>query len=116
MRVFKEFTFEAAHRLPNLPKSHKCYHLHGHNYRVRVECEGPLHPDLGWVVDFGIIDAVAKQITGIIDHKYLNDIEGLDNPTAEIIAEWILARLKLTMLPVKSVTVWETVDCGAIAE
>jgi 6-pyruvoyltetrahydropterin/6-carboxytetrahydropterin synthase len=116
MKIFKEFTFEAAHRLPNLPKAHKCYHLHGHNYRVRVECEGPLHKELGWVFDFGMIDAAMGELKQIVDHKYLNDIDGLENPTAELIAQWFLDRARLTIIPVKSVTVWETPDCGAIAE
>lgn len=115
MKIFKDFRFEAAHRLPLLPAAHRCHNLHGHNYRVRLTCEGPLTA-LGWVVDFACLDAIADVVKGSLDHRYLNEVEGLENPTAELIAHWILARARLTVFPVKSVTVWETDDCGAIAE
>ncbi len=118
VRIFKEITFEAAHRLPNVPKDHKCYNLHGHNFRCRVEAEGEIDPTLGWVVDFGILDAVMQPMIRQLDHRYLNEVAGLDNPTSENIAAWILERLRLTMIgnKMKSVTIWETESCGAIAE
>ena len=116
MKIFQEFTFEAAHKLPMVPDTHKCHRLHGHNYRVRVECEGPLHPDFGWVADFGVVEDVCNGLKQILDHRYLNDINGLENPTAENIAEWLLSQFRLTVLPFTSVTVWERDDCGAIAE
>ena len=116
MVIFKEFRFEAAHRLPNVPKQHKCHNLHGHNYRVRVEVTGELDPVLGWVIEFAFIDCAAGVVKQLVDHKYLNDVKGLENPTAEIIAEWILKTLRATILNVTSVTVWETDDCGAVAE
>lgn len=116
MRIFKDFTFEAAHRLPNVPVEHKCHHLHGHNYRVRVELKGELIQPLGWVQDFAIVKAMTDPMLRQLDHKYLNEVPGLDNPTAEVIAQWLLDRLRLTVLPVSSVTVWETETCGAIAE
>lgn len=119
MRIFKDVTFEAAHRLPMLPVAHKCHHLHGHNYRVRVELDGPLDPMLGWVIDFAAIKVATDAVIGPLDHKYLNEIEGLSNPTAENIAQYILDRLRIVRMvsdKLKSVTVWETDDCGAIAE
>lgn len=116
MRIFKDFHFEAAHRLPFVPVQHKCHHLHGHNYRVRVELDGALDPLLGWVYDFAFVEAQMGPHLKAVDHKYLNEVDGLQNPTAEVIAQWFLDRLRLTVMPVSSVTVLETDDCGAIAE
>jgi len=115
MKIFKEATFEAAHRLPNVAPGHRCYNLHGHNYRVRIECEGPLDPRLGWVCDFADIDAAMAPLLAQLDHKFLNEVPGLDNPTSEIIAAWILERLRRTAIPVSSLVVWENDSCGAIA-
>lgn len=114
MKIFRDFRFEAAHRLPHVPESHRCHRLHGHNYRVRLICDGPLNEELGWVVDFAALDAVAEYVRSMFDHKYLNDV--IENPTAELIAQWILERARLTVFPVCSVMVWENDDCGAIAE
>lgn len=116
MRIFNEFTFEAAHRLPNVPAAHKCYNLHGHHYRVRLEVNGEVNPTLGWVIDFAVLDAISNVVKGALDHKLLNEIEGLANPTAEMIAEWILKTARTTIHPISSVIVWETPNCGAIAE
>ena len=116
MKIFKEAAFEAAHRLPNVPPGHRCHNLHGHNYRVRVECEGPLDPKLGWVCDFAEVDAAMAPILKALDHKYLNEVAGLENPTSEMIAAWILERLRKGPLPVARLTVWENDSCGAVAE
>ncbi len=115
MKIFKEATFEAAHRLPNVPPAHRCHNLHGHNYRVRVECEGPLDPTLGWVCDFADVDAATAPLLKMLDHRYLNEVAGLENPTSEAIAAGILERLRATALPVSAVVVWENESCGAIA-
>jgi 6-pyruvoyltetrahydropterin/6-carboxytetrahydropterin synthase len=115
MKIFKEATFEAAHRLPNVPPGHRCHNLHGHNYRVRIECEGPLDPRLGWVCDFAEVDAAMAPMLKLLDHRYLNEVAGLENPTSEAIAAWILERLRKTALPVSAVVVWENDSCGAIA-
>jgi 6-pyruvoyltetrahydropterin/6-carboxytetrahydropterin synthase len=116
VRIYKDIVFEAAHRLPNVAPSHRCYNLHGHTFRCRVECEGPLEPRLGWVVDFADVDAAVGPVVREIDHKYLNEVPGLENPTSEVIAAWLLARLRGTGLPVRSVTVSENDSSGAIAE
>lgn len=116
MKIFKDVTFEAAHRLPKVPPEHRCHNLHGHNFRVRVECDGPLDPELGWVCDFAELDAALAPLVRQLDHKYLNEVEGLDNPTSEMIARWLLERLGRTPLPISSVTVWENDTCGAVAE
>lgn len=110
--IFREFTFEAAHRLPRLQAEHKCTRLHGHSYRVVVTVAGPLHPELGWVMDFGEIKDAWKPLDQELDHYYLNDIPGLDNPTSENLATWIWDRLKPTLTGLTAVTVRETCTSG----
>lgn len=110
MRIGVDIGFEAAHLLPNVPAGHKCGRLHGHNYRVRIEFDGQVDPVTGWVLDFAIVDALAAPLIEQLDHHYLNDVAGLENPTAESIAQWIMDNMVhiQTPLPVHSVTVWET--------
>jgi 6-pyruvoyltetrahydropterin/6-carboxytetrahydropterin synthase len=115
MDVFREFTFEAAHRLPRLPPEHKCARLHGHSYRVEIHVRGPIHPDTGWVVDFADIKKAFAPLHDQLDHRYLNEIEGLENPTSENVAQWIWERLCL-LLPLARVVVRETCTSGCIYE
>ena len=89
MELFKEFIFEAAHRLPHVPEGHKCGRLHGHSFRVAIYIEGEVDPYTGWIRDFSEIKAIFKPIYEQLDHNYLNDIEGLENPTSEVLVEWI---------------------------
>ena len=116
MKIWKQFGFEAAHLLPNLPEDHKCRRLHGHSYRVRVQLEGDLHPELGWVTDFADIGSAVRPIIDQLDHRYLNDIEGLENPTAEVIARWIWARLKPELPLLSRIEVAETCTAGCVYE
>ncbi|HEY0640539.1 MAG TPA: 6-carboxytetrahydropterin synthase QueD [Pseudonocardiaceae bacterium] len=112
--IFREFTFEAAHRLPNVPPGHKCARLHGHSYRVVVRVEGELDAALGWVRDFGDLKAAWKPVEAELDHYYLNEVAGLENPTSERLAEWIWSRL-VTMLPgLSAVEVRETCTSGCV--
>jgi 6-pyruvoyltetrahydropterin/6-carboxytetrahydropterin synthase len=113
MDIFKVFTFEAAHRLPNVPDGHKCARLHGHSFRVELHVSGPLDPQLGWVMDFADIKAVFKPIYDQLDHHYLNDIPGLENPTSERIAEWIWDQLKPQLPLLSQVVVHETCTAGS---
>src|SRR5947207_15751308 len=94
VHLSKSFTFEAAHRLPTFPEGHKCRRLHGHSFRVDVVVEGEVDPDKGYLIDYGDIKRVAEPLVGRLDHQYLNEIEGLENPTAENVAKWIFDRLK----------------------
>lgn len=112
MELWKEFRFEAAHLLPHVPDSHKCKRLHGHSYRVRICVEGDLHPVLGWVVDFAEIAEAFEPIRKQLDHYYLNDIEGLENPTSEVLARWIWSRLAETLPILSRVEVAETCTSG----
>src|SRR5437762_13475655 len=88
-RLTKDFTFEAAQTLPNVPEGHKCRGLHGHSFKVEVSIEGDVDPTVGWVYDHANISAAMKPLLKMLDHNYLNDIEGLDNPTIEKMAEWL---------------------------
>lgn len=114
MEIFKEFTFEAAHRLPNVPSGHKCGRLHGHSFRVEVHILGPLDPNLGWVMDFADIKELFKPILERLDHNYLNEITGLENPTSEVIARWIWVQLVPKLHGLTRVVVRETCTSGAI--
>ncbi|MFC8044269.1 6-carboxytetrahydropterin synthase QueD [Nocardia sp. NPDC057353] len=113
MEIFREFRFEAAHRLPNVPEGHKCARLHGHSYRVQVHLQGEIDPDSGWFMDFGDLKAAFKPIEAQLDHYYLNDIEGLENPTSEVLARWIWERL-VDQLPLAAIQVRETCTSGCI--
>src|SRR3954453_14098205 len=90
--IFKEFTFEAAHRLPNVPAGHKCARLHGHSFRLQVHLSGPVDPATGMLVHYPHIKAAFKPIYDQLDHHYLNEIEGLENPTSENVVVWIWGR------------------------
>jgi 6-pyruvoyltetrahydropterin/6-carboxytetrahydropterin synthase len=108
MELRKTFQFEAAHLLPHLPKSHKCRRLHGHSFKVDIVVCGELDPKRGWVMDYADITAAFKPIWKKLDHRYLNDVPGLKNPTSEIIALWIWKKLKPSLPLLTEVTVAET--------
>lgn len=112
MEIFKEFSFEAAHRLPNVPQGHKCARLHGHTFYVRISVEGDAGEDSGWVMDFGDIKASFEPIYQQLDHYYLNDIEGLDNPTSEVLARWIWQHLKPELAQLSCIEIRETCTSG----
>ena len=88
MEIHRVFQVEAAHQLPNLPEGHKCRRLHGHSFRIEVAVSGPLDPRMGWVMDFADIDRHVDPLIAQLDHRLLNDIPGLDNPTSELLAVW----------------------------
>lgn len=113
MEIFREFTFEAAHRLPHVPEGHKCARLHGHSYRVEVHVRGDVDERTGWVMDFAEIKAAFKPVLDQLDHYYLNDVPGLDNPTSENLAHWIWQRMR-TALPLSKVVVRETCTSGCV--
>lgn len=112
MEIFKEFTFEAAHRLPNVPAGHKCARLHGHSFRVAIHVRAPVDPQLGWVMDFGEIKEAFQPLLDRLDHYYLNEIEGLQNPTSEQLARWIWQRLAPRLPHLSQVEVRETCTTG----
>jgi 6-pyruvoyltetrahydropterin/6-carboxytetrahydropterin synthase len=112
MEIYKQFTVEAAHRLPNVPPGHKCARLHGHSFRIEVHVEGPIDPHVGWVMDFGEIKRAFAPLEQMLDHNYLNDIEGLENPTSENLARWVFHKLKPELPVLSKIVVHETCTCG----
>ena len=111
MIIFKEFTFEAAHRLPKVPIDHKCANLHGHSFKVRVCVDGSIN-EMGWVMDFSALKEICATHIAELDHSYLNEISGLDNPTSENIAMWLWRRLEESLPDLYSVSVMETCNSG----
>ena len=114
MEIYKEFTIEAAHLLPNLPESHKCNRLHGHSFRIEVHVTDRLDSQKGWVMDFSDISGLFGPVFEALDHHYLNDIEGLENPTSENLARWIWNRLKPVLPSLSAIVVRETCTAGCI--
>lgn len=114
MEIYKAFTIEAAHRLPNLPDDHKCSRLHGHSFRIEVHVSGDVDETTGWVIDFSDISLAFKPLFESLDHHYLNDIEGLENPTSENLAKWVWQKLKPGLPLLSSVVIQETCTAGCI--
>jgi len=112
MEIFTLFTFDSAHRLPNVPPEHKCARLHGHTFRVEVTVAGPVGDDSGWVMDFADVKASYAPLHDQLDHRYLNEIEGLENPTSENIARWIWQRLAPKLPGLARIVVRETCTSG----
>ena len=112
MRIFKVFQIEAAHRLPSVPPGHKCARLHGHSFRIRVHVEGPVDPMTGWVCDFSALKTAFAPLHEALDHRYLNDITGLENPTSERLAQWIWQRLKPALPALSRIIIRETCTSG----
>jgi len=108
MDISKTFRIESAHRLPNVPDGHKCARLHGHSFRVEVTVRGAVNPESGWLMDFGELKEKFKPLEEQLDHRFLNEIPGLENSTSENIARWVWQRLKPQVPQLFSVTVFET--------
>lgn len=113
MKITQAFTFEAAHRLPHVPSTHKCHRMHGHSYRVELQLKGTVDAKTGFVIDFFDVEKVFGPVLESLDHHILNDIEGLENPTAENIAVWIWTKVKPLLDELNSVKVFETPACWA---
>lgn len=110
VRLVKEYRFEAAHRLPSVPPGHKCQRLHGHSFKVDLTIAGPVDQTSGWFIDFGDVDDLWQPLHELLDHRYLNEVEGLSNPTSENLAIWVWERLRPKLPSLVRVTVHETCD------
>lgn len=108
MDISKTFHIESAHRLPNVPEGHKCARLHGHSFRIDIHARGPLDPRLGWVVDYAEIGRAFAPVFERLDHRYLNEVPGLENPTSEQLACWIWRELQPALPLLSRVVVHET--------
>ena len=116
MEIWKEFSFDAAHLLPNVPEGHKCRRLHGHTYTVRVHVRGEPDENVGWILDFADIKKAFEPILDRLDHYYLNEIKGLENPTAEVLARWIWQRLAPRLAGLSRIEIQETCTSGCTYE
>jgi 6-pyruvoyltetrahydropterin/6-carboxytetrahydropterin synthase len=114
MEIYRDFSFEAAHLLPNVPAGHKCGRLHGHSFHVRIVVVGKVVETTGWVMDFADIKSIFKPIFNQLDHYYLNEIEGLENPTSENIAKWLWNKLKPNLPELNRIEIKETCTSGCI--
>lgn len=116
MEIFKEFIFEAAHLLPHVPAGHKCGRLHGHSFRTRVHLRGQVDSTMGWVADFADLKKAFAPLYDQLDHNYLNDVRGLENPTSENLAIWMWNELEPTLAGLCRVEVFETCTSGCAYE
>lgn len=114
MEIYKEFSFEAAHLLPNVPKGHKCGRLHGHTFYVTIAIEGEVGEHTGWIMDFADLKKAFQPLYDRLDHYYLNEIKGLENPTSENLSRWIWQHLKPALPALCRVEVKETCTSGCI--
>ena len=114
MEIYKDFSFDSAHFLPHVPDGHKCKNMHGHTYKLRVFVKGVPHPHLGWVMDFKELKDIVNPIIDTLDHKLINDIEGLQNPTAENITIWIWNKIKPLLSNLSKIELYETPTTGVI--
>jgi len=106
--IIKDFRFEAAHFLPNVPEDHQCKRMHGHSYQVTIRAVGPIDEKMGWVMDLSELNQAFAPLANKLDHQLLNEIEGLENPTGENVALWIYRRLEKSLPLLSSVTVKAT--------
>jgi 6-pyruvoyltetrahydropterin/6-carboxytetrahydropterin synthase len=106
--IITEVRFESAHRLPNVPVGHKCARLHGHSYRCEIHVTGPVDFHTGMVMDFAVIREAFQPLHAELDHHYLNEVPGLENPTSEVLAHWIFQRLYPLLSGLTAVVVHET--------
>ena len=114
MKIFKEFRFEAAHRLPNVPEDHKCARLHGHSFLVKIEVQGEVGEHSGWVMDFATLSTAFSPVLARLDHYYLNEIPGLENPTSENLARWIWKQLQPNLPELSAIEILETCTSGCL--
>ena len=114
MEIFKSFTVEAAHKLTGVPEGHKCSRLHGHSFRIEVHVSGPVGEQSGWVMDFADLRRQFQPVFDQLDHHYLNEIDGLDNPTSENLARWIWQQLADELDGLAEIELHETRNCSVI--
>jgi 6-pyruvoyltetrahydropterin/6-carboxytetrahydropterin synthase len=116
MTIFKQFTFDAAHFLPNVPQGHRCRQVHGHTYHLTIYVSGPVNTEDGWVIDFKELKAVVKPLVEQLDHVMLNEIQGLKNPTAENVARWFWQAIRPEIPGLSRIELKETPTSGVIYE
>jgi 6-pyruvoyltetrahydropterin/6-carboxytetrahydropterin synthase len=114
VELVKEYRFEAAHLLPRVPAGHKCARLHGHSFKFEIHVVGGVDTNTGWLIDYGVLDDLVMPLVATLDHYYLNDIEGLENPTSEVMSRWLYERIKPRLPGLTAITFHETCDARCI--
>jgi 6-pyruvoyltetrahydropterin/6-carboxytetrahydropterin synthase len=110
VELIKEYRFEAAHKLPMVPKGHKCERLHGHSFKFEIHVVGGVDEKTGWFIDYGVLDDLVNPLVAQLDHFYLNDVPGLENPTSEVCSKWLWDRIKPSLPSLVALTFHETCD------
>jgi 6-pyruvoyltetrahydropterin/6-carboxytetrahydropterin synthase len=113
-RLIKEYTFEAAQTLPNVPEGHKCRLMHGHSFKVEIAIEGEVDPEIGWVYDHAEISRAMTPLVDVLDHSYLNEVEGLENPTIENMAAWFWRKLEPDVPGLCEIVIHETATARCV--
>jgi len=108
VRLTKDFAFEAAQTLPKVPSGHKCGQMHGHSFKVEISVEGEVDPLTGWLYDHSRISRAMEPLLEQLDHAYLNDIKGLENPTIENMCLWFWERLLQSLPGLSEIVIHET--------
>lgn len=116
MIIYKQFTFDSAHFLPNVPEGHKCRRLHGHTYQLTIYLEGDVLVEEGWIMDFTDLKKAVQPVLNTVDHNFLNDIPGLENPTTELFSIWLWTKMKPLLPALKRIELKETPGSGVIYE
>jgi 6-pyruvoyltetrahydropterin/6-carboxytetrahydropterin synthase len=116
MNIFRVFNIEAAHRLPNVPPDHKCARMHGHSFRIELHLSGPIDERFGWVMDFAEVRRAFQPVFDQLDHRCLNEVAGLENPTSEQLARWIWSRTRPVLPLLSKVVIHETCTSGCSYE
>ena len=114
VELVREYRFEAAHRLPEVPEGHKCARLHGHSFKFEIHVSGLVDQKSGWFIDYGVLDDVVSPLVARLDHYYLNEIEGLANPTSEVLSKWLFDRIHAQVPSLVAITLHETCDARCI--
>jgi 6-pyruvoyltetrahydropterin/6-carboxytetrahydropterin synthase len=108
VELVKDFRFEAAHWLPQVPEGHKCRRMHGHSFRGEVAVRGEVDPQTGWLMDFADLKRAVDPVVARLDHYVLNEVEGLANPTSEMLAVWVWDQLAPAIPLLARITIEET--------
>lgn len=107
-RLAKDYFFEAAQTLPNVPAGHKCGAMHGHSFKLEIVVEGEVNPETGWIYDHARISRAVEPLIDLLDHKYLNEVSGLENPTIELMCAWFWGKLASQLPGLAEIVIHET--------
>lgn len=107
-RLTKDFFFESAQTLPKVPVGHKCGAMHGHSFKMEISIEGEVNPETGWIYDHAAISRAVNPLLELLDHRYLNEVPGLENPTIELMAGWFWQKLAPQLPGLCEIVIHET--------